>query len=104
MKDLIEKLQSLYSSYTDEYKSVMGEPEIMIDQFKRNADYSHDYVGWSPDIAIEKSSDGIYDIISRFYENEDNFAPVKAKKSYYQVWPFPEGGEASYNGPEEETG
>jgi len=70
MKDLINQLQELYSSYTDEIKSVMGEPEIMIDTFKKNAEHAFEYMGFSPDFAIEKSSDGVYDIISRF-ENED---------------------------------
>ena len=108
MKDLINQLQEKYSFYTDEIKSVFGEPEIMIDVFKEAETGGHyfTYVGWSPDFSIDKSSDGVYDIISKFENEKPKIKPLsaEAEKSYYQVWPFPEGGEASYNGPEKETG
>ena len=76
IKDLINKLEELYSSYDEEYKSVMGEPTIEIDVFRQVDDKNHyfQYGGFSHDIKIEKSDDGIYDILSSFaqsYPRED---------------------------------
>lgn len=70
IKDLIAKLEALYNTYDDEYKKVMGEPEIMIDVFKRvpNTNYT-EYSGFSHKINIDKSGDGVYDILSAFYED-----------------------------------
>lgn len=59
LKDLIKQLQDLYNSYDEDYLSVMGEPEIMIDVFLNKS-----YQGFSPNIEISKSNDGVYDIIS----------------------------------------
>ena len=75
IKDLIKKLEELYSGFDDEYKSVMGEPEIMIDVFRptfnHSADHKYRYGGFCPDIIIEKTNDGVYDILSAFSETYD---------------------------------
>lgn len=63
LKDLIKQLQDLYATYDNEYFLFMGEPEIMIDVFKRTEQGIFTYEGFSKDIAIEKTSDGVYDII-----------------------------------------
>lgn len=65
--DLIKKLEDLYCTYDDEYKHVMGEPEIMIDCFDI-ADNGVDieYRGFIKDIYIDKSADGVYDILRAF--------------------------------------
>lgn len=70
IKDLIAQLEALYNTYDDEYKKVMGEPEIMIDVFKRvpNTNYT-EYYGFWPKINIDKTGDGVYDILSAFYED-----------------------------------
>lgn len=64
----IEQLQALYDSWSDEDKAVFGEPEIMVDCFELNAYSEHAfyYAGLSPEIKIEKSSDGCYDIVNLF--------------------------------------
>lgn len=65
--DLINKLEDLYSTYDDEYKYYMGEPEIMIDYFEI-ADNGHDieYKGFTNEIHIDKTADGVYDILRAF--------------------------------------
>lgn len=70
IKDLIARLEALYNTYDDEYKKIMGEPEIMIDVFKRvpNTNYT-EYSGFSQKINIDKSGDGVYDILSAFDED-----------------------------------
>ena len=71
--DLIKKLEDLYCTYDDEYKHHMGEPEIMIDVFG-DTDKPHmfEYRGFSKDICIDKSADGVYDIIRAFDMKEEN--------------------------------
>lgn len=69
--DLIHQLEDLYYSYDDEYRSFAGEPEIMIDTFDSVGDHKFEYVGFSPDIYIDKSADGVYDIIRAFKTKED---------------------------------
>lgn len=70
--DLIQQLEELYYTYDDEYKHHMGEPEIMIDIFGET-DEKHKFVykGFSPVIHIDKSADGVYDIIRAFETKED---------------------------------
>lgn len=81
IKDLIYKLQELYDTYDDEYIQTAGEPEIMIDVFEPEENLPHSFVykGFSPNIIIEKSSDGVYDILSTF--NESYTEAEKATKS-----------------------
>lgn len=70
IKDLIAKLETLYNTYDDSYKNVMGEPEIMIDVFKLVPNTNHTaYAGFSKEINIDKSGDGVYDILSAFHED-----------------------------------
>jgi len=73
IKHLIAKLQELYDTYDDEYKEVMGEPEIMIDVFEESSVIPHyfQYKGFSPGIVIEKTDDGVYDILSCFKGEKD---------------------------------
>jgi hypothetical protein len=70
--DLIRQLEELYYTYDDEYKHHMGEPEIMIDVFG-DTDEKHRFVyrGFSNIIHIDKSADGVYDIIRAFETKED---------------------------------
>jgi len=68
IKDLIIQLQALYSTYDDEYIRIAGEPEIMIDVFKPTANGEFVYAGFSGNIVIEKSGDGVYDILNAFDE------------------------------------
>ena len=109
IKDLISQLQTLYNTYDDEYKAVAGEPEIMIDCFKLAEDYPgypvlnpcrflREYAGYSPSIIIQKTNDGVYDILNAFYE--DQIPPKEAPQHTGNPWPFPEGGEASFDGPQ----
>ena len=71
IKDLIKNLEELYNSYDEEFKTVMGEPTIEIDVFRPVEDTEHyfQYAGFSHDIKIEKSSDGVYDILSAFSQS-----------------------------------
>jgi hypothetical protein len=69
--DLIRELEDLYYSYDEEYHSVMGEPEIMIDTFDLVGDHKFEYAGFGPEIYIDKSADGVYDIIRAFKTKEE---------------------------------
>jgi hypothetical protein len=66
--DLIDGLQKLRASYDDKYLATMGEPEIMLDVFIEIIDEPNKfrYSGIGNEIKIEKSDDGVYDIISSF--------------------------------------
>jgi hypothetical protein len=68
LKDLIDQLQKIYDTYDRSYKDVAGEPEIMIDMFAKKDVDSHDffYAGFSKEIDIEHSADGVYLIFNRF--------------------------------------
>ena len=59
LKELIKQLQDLYDSYDDGWLEQAGEPEIMIDVFENK-----EYKGFSPNIEITYSDDGVYPIIS----------------------------------------
>jgi len=104
IKKLIKQLEAIYSTYDDEYKSVMGEPEIMLDVFALAKDYPgypklnpcrflREYAGWTPDIIIEKSTDGVYDVISSFAEsyeelkNQANSAQSTQYRDRTASWP-----------------
>jgi hypothetical protein len=80
IKSLIKQLEQLYSTYDNEYKSMMGEPTIHIDVFSRVGD-KYEYSGIGNDIKIEKSTDGVYSVLSAFGESYP-----KPKNS---AWPFP---------------
>lgn len=68
LKLLIEQLQTLYESEMIHY-DVMGEPEIMIDCFKKVEPGVFHYAGFDNQIKIERSSDGVYPILSGFLED-----------------------------------
>ena len=70
--DLIRQLEDLYCTYDDEYKHHMCQPEIMIDIF-RDTEENHkfEYAGFSPFIHIDKSADGVYDILRAFHTEDD---------------------------------
>ena len=68
--DLIKKLEDLYCTYDDEYKHHMGEPEIMIDCFKRTAPGEFVYAGFNDKVEIHRSSDGVYPILNAFWDDE----------------------------------
>jgi len=69
--ELIKELQKLVDDHKS-YEDVMGPHEIVIDVFKKIPGEGHEfnYVGFSPNIQIEKSSDGVYDILSAFAEEK----------------------------------
>ncbi len=77
---LIQDLQALYDKEMESF-DVMGEPEIMIDYFEFNPQtHGFMYMGFSnDDIKIERSSDGVYLIISRFASEDSNKAAEKAQ-------------------------
>lgn len=57
IKDLISELETLYNSYDDQDREVMGEPTISIDLFRHtypgSPNYSSQYAGISNEIIIE---------------------------------------------------
>jgi hypothetical protein len=63
IKDLIDQLQELYKKEM-KYYDILGDPEIMIDCFERMAPSTFKYKGFSKDIVIQRSNDGIYPIIT----------------------------------------
>ncbi len=69
LKLLIEQLQTLYESEMIHY-DIMGEPEIMIDCFKRTAPGEFVYAGFNDKIEIQRSSDGVYPILNAFWDDE----------------------------------
>ena len=70
LKDLITNLQELYDKETSgDYLEVFGEPEIMIDTFEKNYGNLFNYAGFDKEINIERSSDGVYLLLSRFKED-----------------------------------
>lgn len=86
IKALIAKLQDLYDSYDEDYKNVMGEPEIVIDTFGRIGDtHQFEYLGYDNKIVIEKTDCGTYDILNAFYEDSE----TKTQKPSGSAWPFP---------------
>lgn len=68
LKDLIKKLQELENSYDAEYRAVMGEPDIVIDVFREipGMPLHFQYAGFSQDIKITYSADGVYPILTAF--------------------------------------
>lgn len=64
-KDLILKLQQLIDAH-EPLLDMMGEHEIVIDVFESAGNHHFTYKGFTSDIKIEKSGDGVYDIISAF--------------------------------------
>jgi len=68
LKLLIEQLQTLYEKEMI-HADVMGEPEIMIDCFKRVEQGVFQYAGFSNQVRIERSADGVYAILSGFVDD-----------------------------------
>ena len=65
-KNLIKALQALVDAHEPTITSTVGEHKIMIDIFVRTDNGYFKYAGFSPHIKLEKSDNGIYDIISAF--------------------------------------
>jgi hypothetical protein len=65
IKDLIEQLQTLYEQEMI-HADVIGDPEIMIDCFKKVNPGVFHYAGFSKDISIQRSNDGVYLILNGF--------------------------------------
>jgi len=76
LKDFIKELQRQYDNETSdpEYLEMMGEPEIMIDVFKKceNPLHEYQYVGFDKEVLVERSGDGVYLILNRFSKNENS--------------------------------
>lgn len=68
-KDLIKELQRLVEAHKC-VEDMMGPHEIVIDVFVKTENDNFRYAGFSPNIKIEKSSDGVYDILNAFGENK----------------------------------
>jgi hypothetical protein len=68
LKLLIEQLQTLYEKEII-HADVMGEPEIMIDCFKRVEHGVFQYAGFNNQVRIERSADGVYAILSGFVDD-----------------------------------
>jgi hypothetical protein len=68
IKTLIEQLQTLYEKEMI-HADIMGEPEIMIDCFKRVEQGIFQYAGFSNQVRIERSADGVYAILSGFVDD-----------------------------------
>ena len=67
LKDLIKQLQEIYDKgATPEYLEIFGEPEIMIDCFKRVEQGVFHYAGFTDKVEIQRSDDGVYLIINGF--------------------------------------
>lgn len=62
VKDLIIQLQQLEHD-CPEY---LQPAEIMIDVFEACGDHKFAYKGFSPDVKITRSGDGVYDILTAF--------------------------------------
>ena len=77
--DLIKRLQDLHATYDDEYKTVMGEPEIVIDTFAKlhKDEHTFRYAGFSPSIEIQKSDCGSYDVLSAFLDSYKKVIEIK---------------------------
>lgn len=52
------------------HADIMGEPEIMIDCFKRTSPGEFAYAGFNDKIEIQRSSDGVYPILNAFWDDE----------------------------------
>ena len=68
IKDLIAKLQELYESEMEHY-DVMGEPEIMIDCFKKIEQGVFQYAGFAKKVEVHRSDDGVYLILNGFADD-----------------------------------
>ena len=79
IKDLIGLLQKHYEEEI-KHVDVMGEPEIMIDVFNKVEDHKFQYAGFSNKISIERSSDGVYLILSAFKETYDEQRNCKSEE------------------------
>lgn len=81
--DLIAQLQKLVDDHkASGAEEVMGEHEIVIDVFRKYCDTKanvgwYQYGGFDPDIRIEKSDDGVYDILSAFSTKEISEGKLK---------------------------
>lgn len=70
LKQLIQQLQEIYNKEVESI-DILGEPTIEIDHFEKvtygeNRPPLFMYKGFSGDISIEQSPDGVYHILSRF--------------------------------------
>ena len=82
IKDLIAELETLYNTYDDEYKEVMGEPEISLDVFRLkypgSPNYDRIYGGITNSIKIEHTLNWPNPVICSFSEPYDeDYAKTK---------------------------
>jgi len=97
IRDLIAELETLYNTYDDEYKKVMGEPGISLDVFRRKYPGSPNldrlYAGITTDIKIEKYPHNWYEpVICAFSEpyDEDYDKTEEGKKRIGSPCPWPQ--------------
>lgn len=64
IRDLIKQLEELEANCPD----YLQPAEIMIDVFEECGDHKFVYRGFSKDVRITKSGDGVYDILTAFVE------------------------------------
>ena len=67
VRDLITQLEALIvaNDADPEWKAMMGEATVVIDMFRWDEDRgAFNYIGFSQDVRITKSADGVYDILT----------------------------------------
>lgn len=67
IRDLIKQLEELESTCP----AYLQPAEIVIDVFEECGDHKFAYKGFSPDVRITKSGDGVYDILTAFVNMEE---------------------------------
>jgi hypothetical protein len=95
IKRLIQQLTELEASYDQEYREVMGEPEISIDLFRRKypggANYDRLYSGISNEIVIEKHPHNwpspVIVSFAEAYENPNKNSQNTQSQDCCAAWP-----------------
>lgn len=68
LKDFIHELIEIYQAYPEEYKAIVGEPEIVIETFNKlyskTIPYLYQFKGIRPEIDIKRSPEGSFLVLS----------------------------------------
>lgn len=87
IKDLIKLLEEEYklqeSFRYHNGQDIMGEPEIVIDVFDLK-DYQIEYRGFTPEIYITSSNDGVYRILTGWSLTEEE--KLKSREIYNTIF------------------
>lgn len=72
IRELIEKLQEIQNSYSDEDVAIFGEPDIYIDVFSKVPNsINYEYSGISNDVVVERTRDGVCLVLSAFANSQN---------------------------------